>query len=316
MSGMIPIDVVDSHTEGEPTRVVIDGWPMPLGRTMVERREYMRREQEGLRRAVVTEPRGHEAIVGALLTPPERPTAAAGIVFFDDVGYLGMCGHGTIGVVRTLEYLGRIRPGHVELDTPVGPVAADLDADGTVTIRNVPARLARRDVAVTVPGIGVVTGDIAWGGNWFFLTELPGVALDLAHRAELLRITTMIREALAAGGITGDDGERIEHVELFTAPTRPDADSRNFVLCPGAAYDRSPCGTGTSAKMATLHGKGELAIGEHWHQESIVGSMFTGWLEDEHGALIPRVRGRAYITGRTTLLFDPDDPFREGLPSR
>jgi 4-hydroxyproline epimerase len=307
------IDVVDSHTEGEPTRVVLEGWPMPRGETMLERRAFMRREQEGLRRGVVTEPRGHDAIVGALLTPPERAGATAGIVFFDDVGYLGMCGHGLIGVVRTLQYLDRVRPGRLDFDTPVGPVSADLDADGSVTIRNVPARLFRRDVRVTVPGLGVVTGDIAWGGNWFYLTELPGVTLDLAHRADLLRVTIAIREALVAAGVTGDDGSAVEHVELFTKPTRPDADSRNFVLCPGAAYDRSPCGTGTSAKMVTLHGKGELALGEHWHQESIVGSMFTGWLEEENGALIPRVRGRAFVTGRATLLFDPDDPFRNGI---
>ena len=308
-----PIDVIDSHTEGEPTRVVMSGWPEPAGRTMAERRDFMRREQDELRRSVVTEPRGHDAIVGALLTPPARPEAVAGVVFFNDVGYLGMCGHGLIGVVRTLYHVGRVQPGHLEIDTPVGPVSAELTESGAVTIRNVASRLHRANVTVQVAELGPVTGDVAWGGNWFFLTELPGVPLELAYRAELLRLTTLIRDALDANGITGSNGEWIDHVELFGPPTRQDADSRNFVLCPGSAYDRSPCGTGTSAKMAALHGKGQLSLGERWRQESIVGSMFTGWLEDSDGALIPNIQGAAYVTGRTTLLFDPQDPFRNGL---
>ncbi len=169
------------------------------------------------------------------------------------------------------------------------------------------------DVAVEVPGIGPVTGDVAWGGNWFFLTELPDEPLDLSRRSELLRVTTRIRDALTAQGITGADGELIDHVELFGPPTTPGAQSRNFVLCPGGAYDRSPCGTGTSAKMAVLHGKGQLAIGQHWVQESIVGSTFTGWLEQEGELLIPCIRGRAFVTARATLLFDADDPFHLGL---
>jgi 4-hydroxyproline epimerase len=209
--------------------------------------------------------------------------------------------------------MGKVKPGHIELDTTVGPVSAELGTDGSVTLRNVPARLHRENVTVDVPGIGAVTGDIAWGGNWFFLTELPAVPLEFGRRAELLRLTTLIRDALDAQGITGADGEWIDHIELYGPPTRPDADSRNFVLCPGAAYDRSPCGTGTSAKMAALHGKRELQIGERWRQESIVGSMFTVWLEAEGDALIPHVQGSAYITGRATLLFDPQDPFRLGI---
>ena len=308
-----PIDVIDSHTEGEPTRVVLSGWPEPAGRTMVERREFMRREQDHLRRGVVIEPRGHDAVVGALLTPPERTEAVAGVVFFNDVGYLGMCGHGLVGVVRTLHHIGRVQPGHLELDTPAGPVSAELAPDGAVTIRNVASRLHRANVTVNVPELGDVIGDVAWGGNWFFLTELPGVPLELAHRSELLRMTTLIRDALGASGVTGSGSEWIDHVELFGPPTRPDADSRNFVLCPGTAYDRSPCGTGTSAKMAVLHAKGQLAIGQRWRQESIVGSLFTGWLESAGDELIPHIQGAAYITGRATLMFDPSDPFRFGL---
>lgn len=308
-----PIEVIDSHTEGEPTRVVLGGWPVPAGASVLARREAMRGAHEAFRRAVVLEPRGHDAVVGALLVPPDRAEAVSGVVFFNDVAWLGMCGHGTIGVVRTLAHLGRIGPGPVELDTPVGPVGAILHDDGTVTIRNVPAWLERGDVSVEVDGLGTVTGDVAWGGNWFFLTELPGVPLHFADRAELLRLTTAIRTALRRDGVTGRDGAEIDHVELFGPPTRPDADARNFVLCPGAAYDRSPCGTGTSAKMAALHAHGRLAIGAEWRQESIIGSRFTGWLEQHGEELIPHVRGTAFITGRGTLLFDPADPFRSGI---
>lgn len=308
-----PIEVIDSHTEGEPTRVVLSGWPEPAGRTVAERRETMRLHQDQLRRAVVLEPRGHDAIVGALMVPAERAGAATGVVFFNDAGYLGMCGHGLIGLVRTLEHLGRIGPGPVEVDTPVGPVSAVLGLDGSVTIRNVPAYVHRRGVSVEVPRLGTVVGDVAWGGNWFFLTEWPAVPLDLAHRSELMDVTTRIRAALEAANITGADREPVDHVELFGAPHRSDADSRNFVLCPGAAYDRSPCGTGTSAKMAALHAKGELALKTQWRQESIVGSRFVGWLEQHDDQLIPFIQGRAFVTGRSTLLFDNDDPFRFGL---
>jgi proline racemase len=158
-----------------------------------------------------------------------------------------------------------------------------------------------------------VTGDVAWGGNWFFLTELPGEELTLARRAELLRVTMAIRDALDAAGIRGDDGGLIDHVELFCPPSDDRADARNFVLCPGQAYDRSPCGTGTSAKMAALHAHGRLAVGERWRQESIIGSRFTGWLTEDAGVLTPHVQGRAWITSRATLHFDPSDPFATGL---
>ncbi len=306
------IDVVDSHTEGEPTRVVVAGWPMPEGRTMADRRDHMRRHTDHLRRGVVLEPRGHEAIVGALLTPPVERGSTAGVVFFNDVGYLGMCGHGTIGVVRTLEFLGRLGPGEVALDTPVGTVTARLHDDGAVTIANVPAYRYAADVAVDVPGLGVVRGDVAWGGNWFFLVEYDALPLTAAHIPALTAVTMRIRDALRAAGVTGIDGADIDHIELFGAPTRHGADSRNFVLCPGVAFDRSPCGTGTSAKLAVLHARGALEPGQHWTQESITGSTFTGWLEERNGRLVPHIQGHAYITARSTLRFDPADPFRFG----
>jgi proline racemase len=311
-----PIEIVDSHTEGEPTRVVISGWPEPEGATMAERREHLRRCHDDLRSGVVCEPRGHDAIVGALLTPPVTADALAGVIFFNDVGYLGMCGHGLIGVVRTLAYLGRIESGAVCIDTPAGTVRAELADDGTVTVRNVPAYRYLADVEVDVPGIGRVHGDVSYGGNWFFLTELPGLPLELANVRELMRVTTAIRTALGKAGIAGENGALVDHIELFGAPTRPDADSRNFVLCPGAAYDRSPCGTGTSAKMATLHARGALGVGQRWRQESITGSLFTGWLDEHDGTLVPFIQGRAHITSRSTLVFEEADPFRFGLMPR
>jgi proline racemase len=311
------IHVIDSHTEGEPTRVVLDGSPQPSGDTMEARRESLRRDADHLRRAVICEPRGHDAVVGALLTPPVVAGSVAGVIYFNNVGYLGMCGHGTIGVVRTLEYLGRLGPGTVRLDTPVGTVSADLAPvgtvsadlapDGAVTIRNVIARCHACDVAVVVPGVGRVVGDIAYGGNWFFITNLADQPLTLARRAELSRVTIAIMAALRDQGITGASGAEIDHVEL-SGP-----DGRNFVMCPGGAYDRSPCGTGTSAKLATLHARGALAPGQLWETESITGGRFTAWLEAQGGELVPCIRGRAFVTGESTLRFDPADPFRGGF---
>lgn len=345
------LEVVDSHTEGEPTRVIVGGWGELAGATMAERRDELRRHHDALRRAVVCEPRGHEAVVGALLTPPVSPGSVAGVIFFDHAGCLGMCGHGTIGVVRTLDFLGRLDAGTpaatvqtVRLDTPVGTVTAEISADGTaggpvrldpsgeqdfevrdgwdrdegaVTVINVPARCHAVDVTIDVPWLGRVTGDIAYGGNWFFLTgvgQLGGVPLARDQVPGLTAATLRIRQALAAAGITGDDGAEIDHVEVFGPPSGPWANSRNFVLCPGGAYDRSPCGTGTSAKLAVLHARGELALGQRWRQESLTGGLFSAWLTSAGGELVPHLRGRAFVTGRTTLLFDPRDPFRGGFP--
>lgn len=306
------IRAVDSHTEGEPTRVVVEGWPTLTGRTMAERRDEFARHHDELRSAVVCEPRGHDALVGALLTPPEQQDSAAGVIYFNNVGCLGMCGHGTIGVVRTLQSLGRLTTGAVRLDTPAGTVEAMLADDGLVTITNVPSRVHALDVEVEVPGLGRVVGDVAYGGNWFFIIHTDE-SLTLARVGELTHRTEAIMASLDSRGITGTDGARIDHVELSGPPRRPDADSRNFVLCPGGAYDRSPCGTGTSARMATLHARGLLQPGQRWRQESITGSLFTGWLEECDGKLIPHIQGRAWITGEVTLAFPADDPFRAGF---
>ena len=303
--------VVDSHTEGEPTRVVIEGWPEPAGATMAERRDDLKARFDHLRRAVVCEPRGHSAIVGALLTPAVNAGSLCGIIFFNNGTYLGMCGHGLIGVVRTLAYLGRLKPGVSRFDTPVGTVSAELNEDGSVTIENIASYCHALDVAVDVPGIGRVVGDVGWGGNWFFLTHMP-VSLEISNVPELMRTTQAIQDAIAEQGVAG--GVPIDHIEIAGPATRDDADARNFVLCSGGEYDRSPCGTGTSAVMAIHHARGDLPIGTEWRQESITGSRFVGWLTaGENGELIPHIRGSAFITGEATLRFDPADPFRLGI---
>ena len=305
------IRVVDSHTEGEPTRVVIEGWPAPTGDTMEERRDDLRARFDDLRRAVVCEPRGHAAIVGALLTPPVSSDSLCGIIFFNNETYLGMCGHGLIGVVRTLEYLGRMSVGAARFDTPVGQVTAELNGDGSVTIENVASRCHALDVGVDVPGIGRVVGDVGYGGNWFFFTHLD-VPLEISNVGELTRVTQAIQDAITEQRVAG--GAPIDHIEIAGPATRTDADARNFVLCSGGEYDRSPCGTGTSAQMAVLHARGRLAIGAEWRQESITGSRFTGWLTaGPNGELVPHIRGSAFITGDATLRFDPADPFRLGI---
>jgi 4-hydroxyproline epimerase len=305
VTSVATVRVVDSHTEGEATRVVIDGAPELTGATMPERVECMRATYDRFRSGIVREPRGHDAIVGAVLTPPVSPASLCGVIFFNDVGYLGMCGHGLMGVMRTLVYLGRVTPGEVSVDTPVGPVSARIEHDGPITIRNVPAYSEQMDLTVDVSEVGAVTGDIAWGGNWFFITPW-----DLsANRSDLLALSQAIRTAVQK------HDPRVDHLELVGAPTRSDADSRNFVLCPGVAYDRSPCGTGTSAKLATLHDRGKLAVGERWRQESITGSLFTAWLERMNGDLIPHIQGRAFITAESTLRFEEGDPFRWGIPA-
>jgi 4-hydroxyproline epimerase len=308
------IRVVDSHTEGEPTRVVVDGWPQPRGATMAARLDDVRHRFDHLRKAVLAEPRGYDAIVGALLTPPVHDGSAAGVIFFNNGTYLGMCGHGLIGVVRTLQHLGRLQPGAARFDTPVGAVGAELSSDGSVTIENVPAYVHSRDVVVDVPGYGRVGGDVAWGGNWFFITHTELVPVEMSQVEPLTRFTSAIQTALRAAAITGANGGEIDHIEISAPPRRSDADARNYVLCSGGEYDRSPCGTGTSATMAALHARGELAIGEEWRQEGIAGGLFTGWLTTGgDGVLVPHIRGSAFVTGETTLRFEPRDPFRFGI---
>lgn len=308
-----PVHVIDSHTGGEPTRVVTGPAP-PLGDgPLNERLATFRANFDGFRTAVINEPRGSDVLVGALLCEPLSPESAAATIFFNNVGYLGMCGHGSMGLAVTLAHLGRIEPGEHALETPAGTVSFVLHDANRVSVRNVPSYRHRKAVELEVPEIGTVVGDIAWGGNWFFLVQEHGQALDLASTEQLTRFTWSIRRALDEQGIRGRDGGLIDHIELFG--DAEGADSRNFVLCPGKAYDRSPCGTGTSAKIACLAEDGLLGEGEVWRQESITGSVFEAVYEREGDAVVPTITGTAYITGESQLIFDADDPFVCGLPA-
>jgi 4-hydroxyproline epimerase len=309
------LEVVDSHTAGEPTRCVLSGLPELGQGPLAERLETLRRDHDHYRRAILCEPRGSDVLVGAYMVEPVDARCAAGVIFFNNAGYLGMCGHGAIGVAVTLAHLGRIAPGDHMLETPVGIVPFELRAGNSVTISNVPAyRLAPR-VTVDVPGYGAIMGDVAWGGNWFFLVGEHRFALTIDQVEPLTEFTWAIRHALTKSGITGANGAEIDHIELFSAAHDPANHSRNFVLCPGKAYDRSPCGTGTSAKMACLSADGHLKAGETWRQEGILGTVFEGSFQPgNEGRIIPMVAGSAYVTGENILLFDPSDPFRLGVP--
>ena len=307
------VRVVDSHTGGEPTRLVVAGGP-DLGRgPLSERLARFRREHDEFRSAVVNEPRGSDVVVGGLLCEPCDSACAAGVIFFNNVGYLGMCGHGTIGLVASLAHRGEIGPGEHRIETPVGIVTAVLHESGEVTVNNVASYRKAAGVAVEVPGFGTVRGDVAWGGNWFFLVEEHGFELTLKNIEPLTDFTWAVRCALNAARITGDDGHEIDHIELFGPSRLPGVNSKNFVLCPGKAYDRSPCGTGTSAKLACLHESGKLREGEVWRQESIVGSVFEGKVAVRDGRIYPSITGSAFVNSAAELILDPRDPFCNGI---
>jgi len=311
---MQTIAIIDSHTGGEPTRLIVGGGPDLGTGPLAERLARMRERHDHYRTATVCEPRGSDVLVGALLCEPHAPDCVAGVIFFNNVGYLGMCGHGTIGLVVSLAHLGRIGPGLHRIDTPVGVVSARLHEDGSVTVDNVPARRTHQAVQVDVPGYGMVTGDVAWGGNWFFLVGAHPFAVVPEEIDALTAFTVAVGDALAAAGITGDDGAAIDHIEVFGAPrSMVEADSRSFVLCPGKAYDRSPCGTGTSAKLACLAADGKLAPGVVWRQQSIIGSVFEASYRVDGDRLLPSIRGRAWVNSEARLLVAAGDPFGWGI---
>ena len=313
---MSAIQIIDSHTEGEPTRIVISGGPNLGGGTMAEKSKKLREEHDWLRSAVCNEPRGHDAMVGALICEPSEPNCICGVIFFNNLSTLNMCIHGTIGLVVTLAHLGKIGIGAHRIDTPVGVVVATLHPDGAVEVANIPSYRKEAGVQVEVPGYGMIHGDIAWGGNWFFLIENQGPLVKFSNLELLLDFTCLVRQELEKQGITGDGGMEIDHIEVFGPPSDPAlADSRNFVLCPGKAYDRSPCGTGTSAKLACLHADGKLKPGEIWRQASILDTIFEGRVEAlPNEKITPTVSGRAWVNGESTYYFQPTDPFRFGIP--
>lgn len=319
------IRVIDSHTGGEPTRLVVDGGPDLGNGSLAERLQRFRVEHDSFRSAIVNEPRGSDVMVGALLCDPVDPACAAGVIFFNNVGYLGMCGHGTIGLVTTLSHMKRIEPGQHHIETPVGSVTAVLHSSGEVTVHNIASYRLSANVEVEVPGYGKVHGDIAWGGNWFFLVNdkandkaigngpAHSLELSLDNIEALTDFAWAIRGALRQNGITGAGNQEIDHIELFGPSRLPSVDSRNFVLCPGKAYDRSPCGTGTSAKLACLYADGKIRAGQVWKQESIVGSIFEGSIAVREGKIYPSIKGAAFVNAEAEFVLDPDDPFCMGI---
>lgn len=308
---MQKVNVIDSHTGGEPTRVVVSGGPDLGSGPLTDRRDRFRHDFDRFRSAVVEEPRGSDALVGALLLEPQDPSCTAATIFFNNVGYLGMCGHGTIGLIATLAYLGRIGPGEHRIETPVGIITANLHPNGDVRVANVPSWRLKKDVKLDVPEIGKVTGDVAWGGNSFFLVERHELSLTQANIETLTEYCRRVRRAVNANGFP-----EVDHIELIGPATDPAANSRNFVLCPGAAYDRSPCGTGTSAKVACLAADGKLAEGETWIQESIIGSTFAAryrWLDRPTGKVAVEITGTAYVNSEASLILNDADPFCWGI---
>lgn len=306
--------VIDSHAEGEPTRVIVDGGPELGTGSLRERLERFRDRFDSCRRFAIREPRGSDAMVGALLCEPVDRSCSAGVIFFNNTGYLNMCGHGAMGVAVTLTYLSKIGLGVHRLETPVGIVQVELLGPNEVAIENVPSFRHRADVTIDVPGMGAVTGDIAWGGNWFFLVKQSPVPLVMENLRQLNDAARRVRAELERREITGSEGGMIDHIEFFGPPNASDANSRNFVYCPGGAYDRSPCGTGTSAKLACLAADHKLDPGELWIQESIIGSRFSGsYRMDESGRIIPKITGRAYVCSEATLIQQSGDPYANGI---
>jgi proline racemase len=326
--------VIDSHTGGEPTRTLIGGGPnldgsetspfdvasflLPKGNgtgavsmfTVKQRVDILKNHFDHYRRSLVNEPRGSEVMVGALVIPPHDPKNLAGVIFFNNVGYLGMCGHGTIGVVETLRYLGLLEPGLQTLETCVGDVRVKLHTDSRVTVENVPSYRIQTKHVVSIAGLPTLHADIAYGGNWFCLIECPDPAwLDLGY-SELIALTQKILEEVRK------DYPEVDHVELFGPPRDSRNHSRSFVLCPGGQFDRSPCGTGTSAKLACLAADGKLSPEETWRQESIIGSVFEAeyqWKDFENKIILPSITARAFVNGDFTVIADEEDPFAWGI---
>ncbi len=319
------IPFLDSHTGGEPTRL-ITSLPFDLGTgSVADKCSTLKAHHDDLRRTVLLEPRGSDVLVGAYLVPPADPSCEFGVIFFNNVGYLGMCGHGTIGLIASLAYLGKVQPGVIRVETPVGVVEATLHASpllsgegsgvrsdypNKVSVKNIPAYRHLTHIPVTVDG-KTIHGDVAWGGNWFFLCHDHGMDVNMSNLEALTDFSWRIREQFTANGITGANGAEIDHVELFASTH--EADSKSFVLCPGKAYDRSPCGTGTSAKLACLYADGKLQVGETWKQQSVVGSIFEGSIQLDGDKIIPTITGEAWVMSEGTILVDERDPFGKGI---
>ncbi|WP_170588745.1 proline racemase family protein [Ruegeria arenilitoris] len=306
--------VIDSHTGGEPTRVILDGAPDLGSGPLSERAGLLATQHRRFWRSVMLEPRGQPAMVGALLVPSVDPSCVTGVIYFDVDAVLGMCGHGTIGLTVTLAHLGRIGVGTHRIETPAGVVTVKLHDPNTVTVTNIESRRVHQAVTIEVPDFGPVTGDVAYGGNWFFIVDPSPVPVEPANIRQLTDLGVAIRQASVGQGVGGEAGEPIDHVIFQEAAPDPDVHSRNFVLCPDDAYDRSPCGTGSSARLACLAADGRLAPDEEIVQASVIGSPYRlSYQPGPNGGVIPSITGQAFVMAESRLIFDPADPFRSGI---
>ncbi len=308
------IHYTDLHTEGEPTRVITSGFPDLGTGSILQRSEMMTKNFSDLCSGIVREPRGHEAMVAALLLEPADKSCDHGVIFFNNVGSLGMCGHGTMGVVRALRDQGFMGSDTVTFETPAGNVDAAIDEAGRISVVNVESYCYRRQVEVELSSGQKVIGDIAWGGNWFFLTGSNGWPLDVRESPILIDFASEIRVALESNGICGEGGAPIDHVELHESLQGGQQGVRSFVMCPGMEWDRSPCGTGASATVASMADQQLISPGETWIQESILGGRFEVTYELGERGIIPTISGRAWPCSRGELIFEEDDPFRSGFP--
>jgi proline racemase len=322
---------VDSHTEGMPTRVITGGVPVLPGATMLERKLHFEEHLDDLRLLLMREPRGHGAMSGAILQPPTRDDADWGVLFIEVSGCLPMCGHGTIGVATVLVECGMVEVTEpetlVRLDTPAGLVVVRVAVDGgrarSVTLRNVPAFLAARDRVVEVDGWGSVTYDMAYGGNFYALVDAAsvGVTVDPEQAGRLIACGADIMAAInATDRPVHPEDPRISgcHHVVLHEPGADGADAKAATSIHPGWLDRSPCGTGTSARLAALHARGELAVGDPFVNESVIGTRFTGRIAQEtevagRPAVVPEITGRAWITAMGQYLLDPEDPFPAGF---
>lgn len=306
--------VIDSHTGGEPTRVILDGAPNLGGGSLAEQAERLASEYQDFYQSILFEPRGQPAMVGALLVPPTDPECVTGVIYFDADAVLGMCGHGTIGLAVTLAKLGRIDKGQHKIETPVGVIEVELIDKHTVRVTNVESRRVLESVRVDVPSYGSVIGDVAYGGNWFFIVEPSPLPLNTQNIRQLTDLGIAIREATNAQNVGGEQGQLIDHVVFQDQSPKPGVHSRNFVLCPDDNYDRSPCGTGSSARLACLAAQNRLLPGEEITQESVIGSPYRlSYQPGKQGGIVPSIIGQAYIMAESRLLFDAEDPYRLGI---
>lgn len=306
--------VIDSHTGGEPTRVILDDGPDLGAGPLSKRAQILATQHKQFYHSVILEPRGQTAMVGALLVEPVDPDCVTGVIYFDSEAVLGMCGHGTIGLAVTLAHLGRIDIGTHKIETPVGVIEVCLTDQNTATVTNVESRRTDHAAQVEVDGLGTITGDVAYGGNWFYIIDPSPIAITVENIRTLTDAAIAIRTATIAQRIGGDAGQPVDHV-VFQEPSPEDGiHSRNFVLCPDNAYDRSPCGTASSARLACLAADELLLPDQDIVQKSIIGSPYRlSYQTGSNGGVIPKITGQAFVMAESTLLFHENDPFKKGI---